>query len=146
MTKNEMIEWLGGYRKSTLRVDVLKSQLAEMEMLGTSTTPSYKVKGGTAKGLISDKVGDFISRKANLEMMISDEISMQLQLQMDIRQAISKIENCLYRTLLEERFLNGKKFWQIASITNYSESHIKNVLMDNAINELYFFVKCCEKK
>ena len=52
---------------------------------------------------------------------------------LEIIEKIKTIPESVYRTLLYERYINLKKWYQIAAIINYSESHTKYVLHNIAL-------------
>lgn len=57
-----------------------------------------------------------------------DELTDQLyDTRQEIGNAINKLDVLVQRQVLRERYLNRRRWWQIANITGYSEQHIYRV-------------------
>ena len=134
MTKQETIEWLSRYGKSKDRSICLKEQLDEMLDEASKLTATYgAVGGGKSGGTSHDRIADIVAKQEEIRTLMYDELYQQNTLQMEIKQAINKVANPLYRTLLEERYLMRKTWGAIANNLNYSVDHVRGHLQNKCI-------------
>ena len=137
MSKQEIIIWLSGYGRSVDRTKDLQEQLAEMSDEANKLTATYgSVGGGKSGGTSHDRIADIVAKQEEIRTMMYDELYQQNALQMEIKQAINKIDNPLYRSLLEQRYLHQKPWWKVAERLHYSEVHCRIKLFDSAISQL----------
>ena len=137
MTKQETIEWLSRYGKSKDRSICLKEQLDEMLDEASKLTATYgAVGGGKSGGTSHDRIADIVAKQEEIRTLMYEELYQQNTLQLEIKTAINKVANPLYRTLLEERYLRRKCWWKVAERLNYSEKHCRQGLFDTAVNQL----------
>lgn len=65
-----------------------------------------------------------IAQIIELEKMYNRAISNLVDYEKNCLTAISKIDNSIYRTILIERYINGKDFNQISEIFPYTYNHV----------------------
>ena len=137
MTKQETMEWLSRYGKSKDRSVCLKEQLDEMLDEASKLTATYgAVGGGKSGGTSHDRIADIVAKQEEIRTLMYDELYQQNTLQMEIKLAIIKVPNPLLRSLLEERYLRRKRWWEIAQRLNHSEDYCKKELFHNAITNM----------
>lgn len=99
--------------------------LAERTTTCTSTMP----KGNQTTNQIEDyAIKIILSQKA-----IEQEMEKLINTKREIESLISQIDNPVYRIILEQRYLLGKHWSEIAELLNYTEEHTKRNLHAEAL-------------
>lgn len=137
-TKQETIKWLSQYRNINNRIKSLKEQIASIRERATAVTQNYASDGGRGKGKVSDKVGEAAIQIQSVQEQIDKELQKSIAIEFEIRTAIEKVDNILYKTLLEERYIMCKSWWEIAINLNYTADHCRSYLLDRALSEIVF--------
>ncbi|NTW70655.1 MAG: DUF1492 domain-containing protein [Eubacteriaceae bacterium] len=86
-----------------------------LSMKTTSCFGSEKISGGKTRSPIENAVCKLLM----LEDEINSDIDQLIGLKLEIQTTISKIDSRLYRLILEQRYLEGKKWVEISSILEY---------------------------
>lgn len=131
MTKKE---WLNRAWKIEMEIRALE---AEKER-------AYSRACGTTQHVTADRVqtskDNGIDRRfasfADYSMYLDDKIDRLYEVKKEIVDAIAEVENPVYRALLTERYVNLKKWWQIAVDLNYDYYHTRKVLHKKALQAL----------
>lgn len=111
-------EWLNRGWKLNREIDALLEEQRRALELATATTSAPqedKVQGGEGNRT-AERFANYAAYAAEIDSRI-DEL---FQIKQEIDQAIEKVENTTYRTLLFERYINFKKWEQIAVDMDYS--------------------------
>lgn len=94
----------------------------------TSATDVERVSGGSL-----NKREEKYVKYIDLCDKIDEQITYLSDVKSEIINAICSIENSTYKTLLYERYINYKKWYQIANEIKYSEIHTKRTLHRKAL-------------
>lgn len=132
-------EWLNRGWKLNREIDALKEEQRRALELATATTSAPqedRVQGGEGNRT-ADKFANYAAYAAEIDSRIDD----LFQIKQEIDQAIEKVENTTYRTLLFERYINFKKWEQIAVDMDYSYVHIVR-LHGKALQKVKDVIEC----
>lgn len=112
-------EYLSQVYKIDQRIDSKLEQITQLHALATKATSviSDVPPSGTRN---VHRLEDIIAKIDLLERSIDRDIDQLLDLKEEVMSVISKIENPEYRTVLEQRYLNCRKFEDIAAVMGYS--------------------------
>lgn len=112
-------EYLQQYRQAVMRAEAAMDHLEELRAMATRITPYYSAEGGGTHQA-GDKLGAAVARILDAESRVSDELEMLEATEREIICTISKLTDGTLRTLLYERYINGKTWEQIAVQMNYT--------------------------
>lgn len=132
-------EWLNRGWKLNREIDALleeQRRALELATVTTSAPQEDKVQGGEGNRT-ADKFANYAAYAAEIDSRIDD----LFQIKQEIDQAIEKVENTTYRTLLIERYINFKKWEQIAVDMDYSYVHIVR-LHGKALQKVKDVIEC----
>lgn len=122
MTNQEKIKWLSQYRdvvKETMR---LVREKEEWRSLAEKITPSYSFEPKTQS--VSSKVETGAEKILEIDNLLQEQIAKRVKLRLAIGAIINNIQNDKYRYLLSSRYIDGKKWDDIADEMNYSVMQI----------------------
>lgn len=88
---------------------------AEQENITAVLTPD-KVQSSGCK----DKIGELSSQVIDLENEFAQDVTRFLVLKLEIKKLIDKLDNTKHQLIMTERYLNLKRWEDIASDNNYS--------------------------
>ncbi|MCM1336006.1 MAG: hypothetical protein NC237_13280 [Eubacterium sp.] len=91
-------------------------EVARLRALATKVAPS--TERGSSGGNVSDRVGRTVARIVDLENEINHEIDRLVDLRKEIEAAIEGVRDERERVILTERYVNGKKWSEIAERLN----------------------------
>lgn len=116
MTNKEKKEYLLGYQRINQRVNCLLLEQQRWRELATRVSPnlSWMPRGGGGGG-----TQGVISKIVDLETEINTEIDKLVEKRKEIESVIRAVEDSTLRTLLEYRYINGKKWEEIALMMGY---------------------------
>ncbi len=97
-----------------------QSQLDELRALATSIKSPDFSKDSVQASPQGDTVGALIAKIADLDTQIEARIDRYIDTQKEIGDAIKGVKTPLYRAVLTERYLNFKKWEQIAVDIGYT--------------------------
>lgn len=106
-------EYLRQYAALNAEIVCKLEEKRQLEALATNISAAFGSGSGGAG--VSDKVGKNSARIADLEKEIDKKIDRLVDLREEIETAIAAVEDSRYRTILTERYINGKKWSDIAS-------------------------------
>jgi|GEM_PF-1022218 len=119
MTAKEYLQqayWLEGYIWSLIEQrERLKDQQTKITSIMT---------GMPAAGSTGDKVGGSSVAMVDLENRIDDTVRKQRVLQAEVLQKINGLESVEYKMILVHRYINFKKWYEVARAMRYSRMHI----------------------
>lgn len=118
MTNQEKIKWLSQYRdivKETMR---LVREKEEWRSLAEKITPSYSFEPKTQS--VTSKVETGAENIVEIDKQLQEQIAKRVRLRLEIAKVIYALESEKYRYLLSSRYIDGKKWEQIALDMNYS--------------------------
>lgn len=122
MTNQEKIKWLSQYRdvvKETMR---LVREKEEWRSLAEKITPSYSFEPKTQS--VASKVETGAENIVEIDKQLQEQIAKRVRLRLEIAKVIYDLESERYRYLLSSRYIDGKKWEQIALDMNYSVMQI----------------------
>jgi len=111
-------------------------RLNELALKATATFTGMPHSPNRGKATMADTVDKII----DLQREINEDIDRFIDTKREIMGVINELENPVYRTLLELRFINGKSWEQIADEMEYSIQHtyrmrdraLKKIISDNS--------------
>lgn len=125
-------EYLSQYAALDAEINCKLEQLAKLRALSTSIpAPS----GGGSSGSPSDRTGNITAKIIDMENEINAKIDRLVDLQKEIEAIIEAVEDSRYRTILTERYINRKKWEDIADILHIDLRWLY-VLHGRALNEI----------
>lgn len=99
--------------------------------------PAVNLSGDKVQsGQTIDRVADIVIKIVDLEKTIDAQIDKYVDLKKEIKEKIDAIDNIEYRIILQERYLNFKKWEQIAVDLNYAYRHVLR-LHGEALKKIY---------
>ena len=124
MNNQEKKEYLLGYQRLNQRINRLLLEQQQWRELATRVSPNLSGmprggKGGGTQGAISKIV--------DLETEINAEIDKLVEKRKEIEGIIRAVEDNILRTLLEYRYINGKKWEEIALMMGYDYRYILKI-------------------
>lgn len=124
-------EWLQRARFIDKEVEALKEQkniLYSELTKATAPTDGERTGGGKGSGY-----EERLAKYTDLCIEIDKGELALLDVKKEIIQAIKQVNDSLYRTILYERYINFKMWYQIAQVVNFSDKHIIQVLHPRAL-------------
>lgn len=116
MTSQEKKEYLLGYQRINQRVNCLLLEQQRWRELATRVSPNLS---GMPRGGGGGGTQGAISKIVDLETEINVEIDKLVEKRKKIESVICAVEDSTLRTLLEYRYINGKKWEEIALMMGY---------------------------
>ena len=116
MTNQEKKEYLLGYQKINQRVNCLLLEQQRWRELATRVSPNLS---GMPRGGGGGGTQGAISKIVDLETEINTEIDKLVEKRKEIESVIRAVEDSTLRALLEYRYINGKKWEEIALMMGY---------------------------
>ena len=116
MTNQEKKEYLLGYQRLNQRINRLLLEQQQWRELATRVSPNLS---GMPRGGGEGGTQGTISKIIDLETEINAEIDKLVDKRKEIESIIRAVEDSTLRTLLEYRYINGKKWEEIALMMGY---------------------------
>ena len=116
MTSQEKKEYLLGYQRINQRVNCLLLEQQQWRELATRVSPNLS---GMPRGGGGGGTQGAVAKIVDLETEINEEIDKLVDERKRIEAAIRKINDPTLRILLEYRYINGKKWEEIALMMGY---------------------------
>lgn len=131
MTIDDKKQWLGRYREADRRIKGMEEELQRWHDRAESVTKplSDMPRGGKGKNPLEDAVEHIW----DISKEINDTIAEMRRIQAEIESAIDAVDNGTYRTLLRLRYINLKKWEQIAVDMDYDYYHTRKYLHKKAL-------------
>ena len=124
MTNQEKKEYLLGYQRLNQRINRLLLEQQQWRELATRVSPNLSGMPGGGKG---GGTQGAISKIVDLETEINAEIDKLVEKRKEIEGIIRAVEDNILRTLLEYRYINGKKWEEIALMMGYDYRYILKI-------------------
>ena len=124
MTNQEKKEYLLGYQYLNQRINRLLLEQQQWRELATRVSPNLS---GMPRGGGRGGAQGAISKIVDLETEINAEIYKLVEKRKEIEGIIRMVEDSTLRTLLEYRYLNGKKWEEIALMMGYDYRYIRKL-------------------
>lgn len=110
-------EYLQQYRDAVRRAKAAMDHLDELRAMAERITPNYSGGGGGHQ--TGDRLGAAVARVVDAEAKVDAEIELMTATAREVRATIEAVPEP-YRTLLYERYINGKAWEQVAVDMHYS--------------------------
>ena len=130
-------EYLNQYKRMMEEVRCLD---VEIEELWTQLTSATSNNDGMPKGTVQD-------RQTKLHAIMSDKLKVKREkkkeaedLMAEILEVIDQVTEPTYRQLLFERYIQDKKWEDIATDLLYVEEYVRGELHGKALNEVRFIM------
>lgn len=121
MTNAEKKQFLSRYHKATLRVRMIESQIEQLETLAHGGSP--KLTGmPNGNGEVSDKMADRVAKIADLKTELEAEIAKQQEEAVTVIRAVNTVEAKTEHAILTMRYVDLKRWEDIADYLGYTES------------------------
>lgn len=124
MTNQEKKEYLLGYQYLNQRINRLLLEQQQWRELATRVSPNLS---GMPRGGGRGGAQEAISKIVDLETEINAEIDKLVEKRKEIEGIIRMVEDSTLRTLLEYRYINGKKWEEIALMMGYDYRYILKI-------------------
>lgn len=124
MTNQEKKEYLLGYQRLNQRINRLLLEQQQWRELATRVSPNLS---GMPRGGGEGGMQGAISKIIDLETEINAEIDKLVEKRKEIEGIIRMVEDSTLRTLLEYRYINGKKWEEIALMMGYDYRYILKI-------------------
>lgn len=116
MTNKEKKEYLLGYQRINQRVNCLLLEQQRWRELATRVSPNLS---GMPRGGGGGGTQGAVAKIVDLETKINAEIDKLVEKRKEIESVIRAVEDSTLRALLEYRYINGKKWEEIALMMGY---------------------------
>lgn len=134
-------EYLQQYRYAAERARAALEHLEELESIATRVTPLYGGEGGGGQHQSGDeKMQNAVDKIIEAKNRVSDELEMLEATEREVVKTIDSVEDKTLRTLLYERYINGKTWEQIAVLMNYTYRRVTQ-LHGKALNAVKDFLE-----
>ena len=110
-------KFLQQYRSALHEAKAALDHLTELRAMAERITPVYGGSGGGAHE--DDKLGAAVARIIDMENRVSDRIEHLEAADRAVTKAIDAVDDETQRTVLYERYINGKTFEKIAVEMSY---------------------------
>lgn len=124
MTSQEKKEYLLGYQRINQRINRLILEQQQWRELATRVSPNLS---GMPRGGGGGGTQGVIPKIVDLETEINTEIDKLVEKRKEIESVIRAVEDSTLRTLLEYRYINGKKWEEIALMMGYDYRYILKI-------------------
>ena len=124
MNNQEKKEYLLGYQRLNQRINRLLLEQQQWRELATRVSPNLS---GMPRGGGGGGTQGAISKIVDLETEINAEIDKLVEKRKEIEGIIRAVEDSTLRTLLEYRYINGKKWEEIALMMGYDYRYILKI-------------------
>lgn len=124
MTNQEKKEYLLGYQYLNQRINRLLLEQQQWRELATRVSPNLS---GMPRGGGGGGTQGAISKIVDLETEINAEIDKLVEKRKEIEGIIRAVEDSTLQTLLEYRYINGKKWEEIALMMGYDYRYILKI-------------------
>ena len=124
MNNQEKKEYLLGYQRLNQRINRLLLEQQQWRELATRVSPNLS---GMPRGGGGGGTQGAISKIIDLETEINAEIDKLVEKRKEIEGIIRAVEDNILRTLLEYRYINGKKWEEIALMMGYDYRYILKI-------------------
>lgn len=118
MTNDEVKEYLNRYIDAAQTASAAQRHLEKLRARSKSVTRSYDAEGGGAP--IGDRLGEAVAKIIDAENRVSDELELLVATEHEVIGVIKNVEDSKQRTLLYERYVNGKTFEEISVLIGKS--------------------------
>lgn len=121
---------------------LIKSDKGELEELRSlsSSIPCVLGREKVQTSNTGDKMANIVSKIVDCENKIYEEMEELIDLKIEIRETINKVENNDERLYLRYRYINFYSWKQICSELNYSSTSVKRI-KDKAIESVEKILK-----
>lgn len=132
MTTKEYLEIATGI---DTRINSLSERIEILQCKAENITPTYSSTASSGN-VSQSKMSDAVEEKVDYENQIQQIKDEFLLFKHRVEFEIQRIPNNIYATLLEEKYIKGKKWEDIAEIIGYSDiKYVREVIHNRALSE-----------
>lgn len=121
MTNQEKVNYLKRYRVLSLEIDQITDESQRWQDIATRISPSYSNMPHSGGG---DKVQTAAVEIAELLDKLTEKIRQAVMLRQNIKTLIEGISDKTLRQLMIYRYINGKKWEEIAVLMEYDYRYV----------------------
>lgn len=125
MTNQEKAAYLSKYRKAVNDIKIASEELQTWREIATRISPQYSGMPHGSDG--SDKLQTAVLEIAELSESIEQHIREAKKLRAQVQQVIDGVEDNTLHTLLTYRYIQGKKWEEIALLMCYDYRYVKKL-------------------
>lgn len=129
-------EWLKRGERLTQEISLLEEKKAVLYAKltnGTAPTDKERISGTKSTADKKDELIDLVET-------LNDKTKELYRVHKEIVDVISSVPDSVCRIILFERYINLKKFWQIANSVNYSEKYVIQELHPKALKYIEKYI------
>lgn len=110
-------------------------ELEKWQTLATKCTIAFREDAGGGHSFNSDKLEKNVERLIEIEDQLQEEIGSLVITRGQVDSVIAKVENPVYRTLLEFRYRDGMTFQEISAEMGYEYGYVRK-LHNHALRQI----------
>lgn len=135
--------YLGQAYRIDLQIASKEEQIRMWASLAEKVTVAIRAAGGSAGS--ESRVEEYAIRIADAQTFVRDHLILMYEAKRDLTQRLDRLQNPLHRVLLEQRYLAGKKWDDVADFMGYTTVYIKKMLYPAALKEFSEILKKATK-
>ena len=135
MTREEKIRHLSRYKNLEKEISMKREEIVRLRSESERVTSMISGIPRGENSEIQDKTAETVAKLLDLVSSLNEDIVRLVNLRKSIEETIKSLENSTYRILLTKRYIEGKKWENIAVEMNYAYRHIRR-LHNRAINQI----------
>lgn len=136
-------EYLTRYRRMSTRIKMLQDEIKRLQAEAESM--QINLDGMPRGSNVSDKIARLAVQIAEYRSTLEEEIAAVYRESMKIVELIGKVENPHQQTLLYKRYIEGKKWGEIAGEMRYTYQWVAGPLHIRALRSFESAMKGAEK-
>lgn len=114
----------------------IQSKLEMIELwkgLANKTTANYQSTGGGKPSGYSNRLEEYCCKIVDAQTEVENQLAELIDIKREIEEVITKVKDTTLRVLLEQRYLVGKGWEEIADFMGYCTEYIKRDVHRDAL-------------
>lgn len=133
MDRAELFIKFNKFKNLSLRLDVLKRRLAQIEeQLNIKASQGSEIQSNS----MANKQEDFIAEKVDLQRQIEELESVYKYERKELEKIIDRLEDSKLHTLMYYRYIKCLKWSEVAGMIGYATDYTMGKLKNMAINKI----------
>lgn len=124
MTREEKIRYFSRYKNLEKEIEMKRAEILRLRSESERVTSMISGIPRGENSEIQDKTAETVALLLDLVSSLNEDIIRLIALRKSMEEEIGHVENSTYRILLTKRYIEGKKWENIAVEMNYSWQHI----------------------